>query len=95
MTATRIPTPIVDRSIRFASDCRRWVAPTSSVAQCLTAPPGASTTCDSPAGAISTKKDQRPRELALATLGGFDVQDGATAPRPADFDYLRVSHPGR
>jgi hypothetical protein len=30
-----------------------------------------------------------------ATFGVFAVQDGATAPRPADFDYLRVSHPGR
>lgn len=27
-----------------------------------------------------------------ATFGVFAVQDGATAPRPADFDYLRVSH---
>jgi xylan 1,4-beta-xylosidase len=30
-----------------------------------------------------------------ATFGVFAVQDGATATKPADFDYLRVTHPSR
>jgi hypothetical protein len=30
-----------------------------------------------------------------ATFGVFAVQDGAPAAKPAEFDYLRVSHPGR
>ena len=29
------------------------------------------------------------------TFGVFAIQDGATAQKPADFEYLRVSHPGR
>jgi xylan 1,4-beta-xylosidase len=30
-----------------------------------------------------------------ATFGIFAVQDGASAPKPADFDYLHVSHSGK